>query len=221
MITPINPDAALLDAWRSYSEILWADHDGRQATPGSKSACDVVINARANTPAGVAAQLRLALWTNAAEPWLMALALGGSVPGQREKVDRADMIDRIIWSAIEALDALEPAAGQHRTWLDERNKHLAFLNDDDNEGTDREAIYARLGILERQLVNTPAACPDDVVARLVHVAQTVIEGFEPAEGFCAQVVAEAQNFLALGSVEAASVSARQAVDPSYRREQAA
>jgi len=67
----------------------------------------MLYRARAKTPAGIAAQLRYALYSNSGELFLMAGALGCEVPEMEDMVKMDGAVAETLWTAIQSLEAME------------------------------------------------------------------------------------------------------------------
>lgn len=85
----------------------------------------------------------------------------------------------------------------HRDWLTERNAIFERVNAA-NESTDFDDHS--LNCLDAMILDTPARTADDVIAKLVFIAQSHVEGFEPSAETAAAVVAEARAHFGLGSI---------------------
>lgn len=93
-----------------------------------------------------------------------------------------------------------------RSILNERNAELGQLEAPTHTDEDRNAICRRMNDLEGRLIDTPSASTDDVMAKLLLIAQIVEEGFEPDQEFAAKALAEARE-MGLAEPTAAWVAA--------------
>jgi hypothetical protein len=95
--------------------------------------------------------------------------------------------------------------GAHRALLNERNALAASANAA-SEGFKQDLATSRSLAAENALMRLPAATDDDVIARLVLIAQLSPEGSEPNPEFCATVVREAQAHFGMGALDADTVA---------------
>lgn len=110
-----------------------------------------------------------------------------------------DSLTRGKLSPDESLADAAPV-GRLRGFLIERNAHLQAANEH-GEGTPAQiSALDQCQAAEDIILSTPAATDDDVIARLILIAQTATEGFEPPEDFCATVVREAQAHFGMGAL---------------------
>ncbi len=93
----------------------------------------------------------------------------------------------------------------HRDWLAERNAMYERVSAAD-ESTDFDDHS--LNSLEAMIFDTPARTADDVIAKLVFIAQSHVEGFEPSAEAAAAVVVEARAHFGLGSIPSGPPAAK-------------
>ncbi len=86
----------------------------------------------------------------------------------------------------------------HRGWLRERSIAFAEANAGGMSDFEQGNAEGRMGMAECLLMATPSVTDDDVIARLVTIAQIVAEGSEPSVNFALDVLREAIAHFGMG-----------------------
>ncbi len=102
-------------------------------------------------------------------------------------------------------------AGSQRGLLAERNAAAAASNAARYE-FDQNFNLARSLAAENMMMRMPAQTSDDVIARLVLIAQISPEGAEPDPEFCAAVIREAQAHFGMGALDATPTNDTEVTD---------
>lgn len=104
-----SPDAKLIAAWETFKQVSieieaaggWDDNESSLMLIYD-NALETLLYGEARTPAGVAAQLRLAFILSVDQPWAMELAFNGV----GDEIEASGVQERLAWAAIQSLDAM-------------------------------------------------------------------------------------------------------------------
>ena len=99
-------------AWARFTDAHWKAKGDLPATAQSRLDEKLFSEGLATCRADAAIKLRYALWCNTGERWLEAAALGAEVPKIAELLDLDDVVNQVLWSTIQSLEAMENANAQ-------------------------------------------------------------------------------------------------------------
>lgn len=97
-------DAEILAAWARFTDRQWKKMNGDDAGDDETG---IILDMPAHTPGGVAAKLRMVMFTQTGESRTEAVALGATVPGFEAHIQGDDYPLELLWSAIKSLEAME------------------------------------------------------------------------------------------------------------------
>lgn len=104
-----SPDRQILTAWEVFKQASieieavggWDDNESSLMLVYD-NALEQLLYATPQTPAGAAAQLRLAFILSVDQPWAMELAFNGI----GDEIEASGVQERLAWAAIQSLDAM-------------------------------------------------------------------------------------------------------------------
>ncbi len=212
LLATVEQRTMLERAWPDgEDDVAWLAHSNRVSSTNQK-----LIDSPAATTEGVLAKLRVAFANCSLMSWAQLALQDPRSDTFREGLRSASPDERIMWSAIDDLARIAgidlggpistPAPSQHAAWLTERNDLLASADRSEAGVSDDEAL-SRIDRLDSTILGTPATSADDVIAKLVMIAQVQAEGAGSALPELAMLVREAKAHLGMGYVYSAEQAA--------------
>lgn len=131
-------------------------------------------------------------------PHLAAVAFKIALAEERADPFEGCLFDKHTRGIVRDVKALAGVGSSdpHRGWLNARNALMVEANAPASEGLD--ALFERMNALEECIMRTPATSLDGMLAKVLLLAQTCLEGFQPDIGWVADTIQESRTLTGMG-----------------------